>query len=196
LAGTGGGGCQFQDLRHGKRFRSLLGQLSGQIGGSIPFACQDWAATKAAYRFLSNERIDEEKILAGHFHCTQERTAGTQAGPVLVLHDTTEFAYRREDPYAIGIIQKRQTRYDSRPRYHTTSGVLTHSSLVVTQDARPTWAGATEQHTHPISHKARQAGRLSGSSQRPSTRKHRHVERTYTPHRHPARLHPWHSTCG
>ena len=60
-------GCQFQDLRHGKKFRTLLGRLSEQIGDSIPFACQDWAATKAAYRFLSNERINEEKILAGHF---------------------------------------------------------------------------------------------------------------------------------
>lgn len=29
-------GCQFQDVRHGKRFLTLLGQLSGQIGGSIP----------------------------------------------------------------------------------------------------------------------------------------------------------------
>ena len=45
-------GCQFQDIRHGKRFRTLLEQLSRQLGGSIPFACQDWAATKAAYRFL------------------------------------------------------------------------------------------------------------------------------------------------
>ena len=129
-------GCQFEDVRHGKRFRTLLGQLSEQIGGSIPFACQDWAATKAAYRFLSNERIDEEKILAGHFFCTRERTAGTHADPVLVLHDTTEFIYRREEPYAIGIVHKLQTRYD-RPRYHTTSGVLMHSSLVVTQNGLP-----------------------------------------------------------
>ena len=129
-------GCQFEDVRHGKRFRTLLGQLSEQIGGSIPFACQDWAATKAAYRFLSNERIDEEKILAGHFFCTRERTACTHADPVLVLHDTTEFIYRREEPYAIGIVHKLQTRYD-RPRYHTTSGVLMHSSLVVTQNGLP-----------------------------------------------------------
>ena len=129
-------GCQFQDLRHGKRFRTLLRQLSEQIGGSIPFACQDWAATKAAYRFLSNDRISEEKILAGHFFCTRERTAA-HAHPVLVLHDTTEFVYRREEPYAIGIIQKQQTRYDSRPRYHTTSGVLMHSSLVVTREGLP-----------------------------------------------------------
>src|ERR1035438_10767900 len=75
----------------------------------IPFACQDWAATKAAYRFLSNERISEEKILAGHFCCTRERTAATHASPVLVLHDTTEFIYRREEPHAIGIRSEEHT---------------------------------------------------------------------------------------
>src|SRR5260370_5982775 len=116
-------GCEFQDTRHGKRFRTLLGQLSERIGGSIPFACQDWASTKAANRFLSNERVSEEKILAGHFFCTRERFATTRAAPVLVLHDTTEFIYRREESEAIGIVHRQQTRYDSRPRYHTTCGV-------------------------------------------------------------------------
>ena len=89
-------GCQFEDVRHGKRFRTLLGQLSEQIGGSIPFACQDWAATKAAYRFLANPRVDEGKILAGHFLCTQERFAANADSTVLVLHDTTEFSYDRD----------------------------------------------------------------------------------------------------
>jgi hypothetical protein len=69
-------GCAFLDVRHGKRFRTLLGQLSERIGGSIPFACQDWASTKAAYRFLSNGRVSEEKILAGHLACTRERFLG------------------------------------------------------------------------------------------------------------------------
>jgi hypothetical protein len=131
------GGCQFQDVRHAKRFHTLLGQLSERIGGSIPFACQDWASTKAAYRFLSNERVSEEKILAGHFACTRERFLAACATPVLVLHDTTEFIYRREETEAIGIVSKQQTRYDSRPRYHTTCGVLMHSSLVVTQEGLP-----------------------------------------------------------
>jgi hypothetical protein len=43
-------GCRFQDARHGKRFRTLLGQLAERIGGSISFACQDWASTKASTR--------------------------------------------------------------------------------------------------------------------------------------------------
>jgi len=56
--------------------------------------CQDWAATKAVYRFLSNARVDEEKILAGHFLCTQGRFAAIKDSPGLVLHDTTEFSYQ------------------------------------------------------------------------------------------------------
>jgi hypothetical protein len=132
-------GCQFQDVRHGKRFVTLLGQLSGQIGGSIPFACQDWAATKAAYRFLSNARVDEEKILAGHFLCTRERFAATRDEPVLVLHDTTEFFYRRDDAQAVGLLKKVATAYGRKGQsvQNTTCGILMHSSLVVTTDGLP-----------------------------------------------------------
>jgi hypothetical protein len=132
-------GCQFEDVRHGKRFLILLGQLSEQIGGSIPFACQDSAATKAAYRFLANPRVDEGKILAGHFLCTQERFAANADSTVLVLHDTTEFSYQRENPEAVGVLKKMKTMYASKglPRYHTTCGILMHSSLVVTSDGLP-----------------------------------------------------------
>ncbi len=42
-------GCQFQDVCHGKRLRQLLGQLSGKVGMTTSWACQDWANTKAAY---------------------------------------------------------------------------------------------------------------------------------------------------
>jgi hypothetical protein len=132
-------GCQFQDVRHGKRFVTLLTQLSEQIGGSIPFACQVWAATKAAYRFLSNARVDEEKILAGHFLCTRERFAAMEDSPVLVLHDTTEFSYHRDDPEAVGILQKLASPYahGGQPGHHITCGILMHSSLVVTTDGLP-----------------------------------------------------------
>jgi hypothetical protein len=147
-------GCEFQDTRHGKRFRTFLGQLSERIGGSIPFACQDWASTKAAYRFLSNERVSEEKILAGHFACTRERFCTACGGPVLVLHDTTEFIYRREETGAIGIVSKQQTRYDTRPRYHTTCGVLMHSSLVVTQEGLPLGLAAVKFWTRDKFHGA------------------------------------------
>jgi hypothetical protein len=86
---------------------------------------------------LSNERISEEQTLAGHFLCTRERFAAACGAPALVLHDTTEFIYRREDSEAIGMVSKQQTQYGSHPRYHTMCGVLMHSSLVVTEDGLP-----------------------------------------------------------
>ncbi|MET4222181.1 hypothetical protein ABIB00_007417 [Bradyrhizobium sp. LB14.3] len=70
------------------------------MGQSIPLVCQDWANAKAAYRFFSNDRVSEADILAGQ--STRERTIAAD-GPVLVLHDTTEFSYQRENSDAIGI---------------------------------------------------------------------------------------------
>src|SRR3954467_3419696 len=96
-------GCSFPDQRLRQRLQQLLQQFSSGLGESIPFACQDWAHTKAAYRFLANARVSEEAILAGHFQATRSRFAATNT-PVLVLHDTTEFTFARKNPAAIGAI--------------------------------------------------------------------------------------------
>jgi hypothetical protein len=72
-------GCEFSDVRLNKRFRKLLEQLSGGIGESIPWACQDWANTKAAYRFLSNAQVSEAGILKGHFQATRDRLGSSDA---------------------------------------------------------------------------------------------------------------------
>jgi hypothetical protein len=82
--------------------RKLLERMDGAMGASIPLACQDWANTKAAYRFFSNERVSEAEILAGHFRSTGGRFAVAD-GPILVLQDTTGFSYQRERPEQIGI---------------------------------------------------------------------------------------------
>lgn len=68
-------GHVFQDARLGRRLQALLGQLARAPGQSLALVCQDWANTKAAYRFLSNEHVSEADILAGHFAATQERIA-------------------------------------------------------------------------------------------------------------------------
>jgi hypothetical protein len=73
-------GCKFQDVRHGKRLRQLLDQLSGNVGATTPRACQDWANTKAAYRFFSNERVSEANILAGHLAISLPRGTGSLLG--------------------------------------------------------------------------------------------------------------------
>jgi hypothetical protein len=52
-------GGEFRDARLGERFRKLLAQIGSAMGQSIPLVCQDWANTKAAYRFFSNDRVSE-----------------------------------------------------------------------------------------------------------------------------------------
>lgn len=94
-------GCSFVDERLGHRFRILLEQLPSAPGESIPLVWQDWANTKAAYRFLDNPRVSEADILAGHFAATRARASETR-NQLLVLHDTTEFFYKREDAEAVG----------------------------------------------------------------------------------------------
>jgi hypothetical protein len=131
-------GCEFADARLGKRFKRFVEQLSEGIGETIPMACQDWANTKAAYRFLSNERVSEDDILAGHFQSTRDRFRATD-GLALILHDTTEFSFQRERPELIGSIGVSAGRKDNRgrPHLHTVCGILMHSSLVVTVDGLP-----------------------------------------------------------
>jgi hypothetical protein len=132
-------GCEFQDVRHGKRLRQLLEQLSGRVGATTPWACQDWANTKAAYRFFGNDRISEANILTGHFASTRERFASSTDSPVLILHDTTEFSYRHEDAKPIGILKKIPAGFPKRgrPGLYTSCGILMHSCLVATRDGLP-----------------------------------------------------------
>jgi hypothetical protein len=112
--------------------------MSGAIGASLPLACQDWASTKAAYRFFSNGRVDEGPILSGHFQATRERFAATE-GVILVVQDTTEFSYQRERPEAIGVTYSVNSGRDKagRVRSHTVCGLLMHASLVVTTEGLP-----------------------------------------------------------
>jgi len=130
--------CKLADARLDKRLRALLEQIGDAVGESVPMACQDWANTKAAYRFFSNDRVNEADILAGHFQATKERFTATQ-GPILVLHDTTEFSFQRENPEKIGIITIAHggKGKDRRPKPRTVCGILMHSSLVLTTAGLP-----------------------------------------------------------
>ena len=89
-------------------------------------------------RFFSNERVNERDILSGHFQATHDRFTAS-GGPVLVMHDTTEFSFQRERMQPIGITHKVSNRRAKRgrPRNHTICGILMHSSLAVTPEGLP-----------------------------------------------------------
>ena len=122
----------------GRRFADLLKQLGDGMGGSIPFACQDWANTKAAYRFFSNAKVEEGDILSGHFAATRARYDACD-GPILLLQDTTEFTYLRRKPHEVGFTKSINSGRDKegRLRHHAVCGILMHSSLAVTVEGLP-----------------------------------------------------------
>lgn len=137
--------CILPDVRLKRRLQGLVERLSDGLGKPIPLACQDWAGTKAAYRFFDNPRVDEFSILAGHFEATRARFAAS-SGMVFVVHDTTEVSYKREHPEQIGKIRTICAgKYkNGHPRLRTLCGVLMHSSLVLTSEGIPLGIAASK----------------------------------------------------
>jgi hypothetical protein len=131
-------GCRFKDLRLGKRFGKLLEMMSEGIGESVPYACQDWANTKAAYRFFSNAKVTEDQILAGHFQATGDRLARADQ-KILILHDTCEFSFQRDKDSKIGLLGRPSCGKgkDGRIKFITVRGILMHSSLAITLEGLP-----------------------------------------------------------
>ena len=131
-------GSRFCDARLGQRFYALMKQLGSAVGATIPLACQDWANTKAAYRFLSNASVTEEPILAGHFQSTAQRAAVAD-GLLLVLQDTTEFVFQRSAPESIGYTKNVNSGRDKEGRWrqHKLCGLLMHASLAITLEGLP-----------------------------------------------------------
>jgi hypothetical protein len=125
-------GAVLPDRRLAARLGRLLTDLAARIGQTVPMACQDWAATKAAYRFFDNPRVTPDAILGGHFAATAARFAATP-GTLLVLHDTTEFSFQRDTPGGVGCLSFVKGRHVT----HTVCGVLMHCSLVLTTDGLP-----------------------------------------------------------
>lgn len=129
-------GCQFSDERLTQRARKLVEQIAAMVGASIPAACQDWANTKAAYRFFSNQSVTEQEILAGHFAATKSRMAAVD-DRVLVLHDTTAFSYQRDDASDLGELNHFRSKRGKVVETKAARGILMHSSLVITPEGLP-----------------------------------------------------------
>ena len=97
-------GCDLGDRRLVERLRTLLRQLGAAVGQPLPLACQDWAATKAAYRFFDNAAVRRGRHLGRALRGNRYPVRGQPAGPLLVLQDTTEFSLPGRSPAAMGRI--------------------------------------------------------------------------------------------
>lgn len=66
-------------------------ELADKPTASTPHACNGWAETQTAYRFLAQQESGWEDILSLHFCCIQRRM---QRRPVVLrIQDTTELDF-------------------------------------------------------------------------------------------------------
>ena len=79
------------DKRLDRRCLKLAEDLGRQPSASINQACEDWADSKAAYRFFDNEQVKPEGVLSPHTQRTLTRMQGHAV--VLAVQDTTFFNY-------------------------------------------------------------------------------------------------------
>jgi hypothetical protein len=123
------------DRRLDRRLVKLVDDLLRTPEASVPQAAGDWAATKAAYRFWDNPRVQPGDIRAAHRDSTLERLTGQEDGPILALQDTTSFDFT-DHPVTTGLgyLAHRQR-----------SGIWLHSVLAVSDAGVP--LGLIDQHT-------------------------------------------------
>lgn len=132
--------------RRTKRLVQLAERRGAQPNASIPQACGNAAATKAAYRFYDNEDIPASEILVSHGKATQKRLA--QERVVLAIQDTTQLDYTHH-PATTGPPRRTGLGVLNDEAHQ---GLLTHTTLAVTPQRVPlgviqqqVWARSAEE---------------------------------------------------
>ena len=82
---------QLGDARLNTRLMKMVEDFSTQPESSVPQACGDWASTKAAYGFWSNDKVKPDAMNQAHKQSTIERLSGHDT--VLNIQDTTDLNF-------------------------------------------------------------------------------------------------------
>src|SRR5438105_12374652 len=110
------------DERLNRRVIKLAGQLGEQPQAFINQACEDWADSKAAYRFFDNKKVKGSQIISAHRDRVIERMKRYDL--VLAIQDTTEIDYSgHAEKKGLGQIGNENGK-----------GLLMHNTLAVTAD--------------------------------------------------------------
>ena len=129
------GSAEFGDRRLTPRLIKIVAALAAQPAQSIPVALQGWADTKAGYRFMDNQKVKSNRIIAAHAKTTISRIEGQKI--ILVSQDTTTISLNTHDSSeGLGPIGPEGSR-----------GLFVHSCLATRIDGTPlgvlhqkTWA--------------------------------------------------------
>jgi hypothetical protein len=120
-----------------ERLRRRLSIISERFAQSplspINQACDDWAETKAAYRFFQNDSITYQEITRSHIEATKERCR--EFPTILAIQDTTYFSYLPH-PQTKGL--GHLTRFRGKHKKDiVSSGLIMHTTLAVATDGLP-----------------------------------------------------------
>lgn len=120
-------------LGHGartKRLVQLVEDLVAHPAESVPQACEDWAATKGAYRFWANKHVEAAAIRQAHIEQTLARCQGQEL--ILAIQDTTDVDYSTHAATTgLGHLQGKRTQG------RLPQGLKVHSVLAASQEGVP-----------------------------------------------------------
>lgn len=131
---------ELKDARLNRRCAELAGQLDMNPEGPINQACEDWADTKAAYRFFDNKKVTPQGIQAPHQRRTVERMS--QHEIVLAIQDTS-FLNFTHHPKTKGLGEIGNKTQNQR-------GFGMHSTMAVTEKGVPLGLLTQDFFTRPI----------------------------------------------
>lgn len=115
--------AELGDERLSRRLLTIATSIAASPAASFPVMTTSDGELEGVYRFLSNERVSPEKILAPHFAATTERAQREEV--VLAIHDSTLFRFGGESPReGLGWLHKRDGA----------QGFLGHFALAVSGD--------------------------------------------------------------
>jgi Transposase DNA-binding/Transposase DDE domain len=118
-------GAELGDVRLTKRLLRVATSAARAPGDSFPEISGSDSELEGVYRFLSNARVTPASILEPHLRATRRRGGH---GDVLVLHDTTGFAFRG------GSTRDGLGRLQRSGRSQSRQGFFGHFSLAVSAD--------------------------------------------------------------
>jgi len=121
------------DQRLNQRLVQLAERFSKSPESPINQACQNWAETKAAYRFFKNDTFSYQEILEGHIQTTKQRCK--EYSTILAIQDTSYFNYSSH-PKTKGLCLLSR-KEGKNVKELLTLGLIMHSSLALSTDGLP-----------------------------------------------------------
>lgn len=121
------------DKRLNARLVKLCNSFSEAPESSINQACEDWAETKAAYRFFKNDNVESRDIVDAHSRKTAIRASNYET--VLAIQDTSYFVYTNHpNTKGLGLLGSSKGK---KKKEVPANGLLMHSCLAVTTEGTP-----------------------------------------------------------